>query len=141
MDGRETRRLAALADYEIMDTPRERTFDDLAALTAKLCDAPIAVINLVGDDCQFFKAEVGLGVRSTPLETSFCAKALLEDEFLLVPDLTADPRFECNPLVTGEPHIRSYAGALLKTEDGLAIGTLCVLDYRVRTLTELQQET
>ena len=141
MDGRETRRLAALADYEIMDTPRERTFDDLAALTAKLCDAPIAVINLVGDDCQFFKAEVGLGVRSTPLESSFCAKALLEDEFLLVPDLTADPRFECNPLVTGEPHIRSYAGALLKTEDGLAIGTLCVLDYRVRTLTELQQET
>ncbi|PWQ83112.1 histidine kinase, partial [Stenotrophomonas maltophilia] len=76
------------------------------------------------------KAEVGLGVRETPLDTSFCAHALLEQDFLLVPDATADPRFACNPLVTGEPHIRFYAGALLKTDDGLPIGTLCVLDYQ-----------
>ena len=124
-----------------MDTPREASFDELAALTAKLCDAPIAVVNLIGDGRQFFKAEVGLGVRETPLESSFCAKALLEDELLVVPDLTKDSRFDGNPLVTGEPHIRSYAGALLKTADGLPIGTLCVLDHRARAFTALEQET
>jgi PAS domain S-box-containing protein len=137
----EQERLAALARYEVLDTPREQSFDELAALTARLCDAPIAVVNLVGDGRQFFKAEVGLGVRETPLESSFCVKALLEDDLLVVPDLTLDTRFECNPLVTGDPHIRSYAGALLKTEDGLPIGTLCVLDYRPRPFTTLQQDT
>ena len=138
---READRLAALACYEVMDTPREPSFDEIAALTAKLCEAPIAVVNLIGDGRQFFKAEVGLGVRETPLESSFCAKALLEEDFLLVPDATRDPRFDCNPLVTGEPHIRFYAGALLKTAEGQPIGTLCVLDYRPRDLTALQQET
>ncbi|MEA1083490.1 PAS domain S-box protein [Sphingomonas sp. CD22] len=138
---RETQRLAALDRYAVMDTPREASFDELAALTARLCEAPIAVINLVAADRQFFKAEVGLGVRATPLESSFCVKALLEDDLLVVPDLTRDPRFDCNPLVVGEPHIRAYAGALLKTDDGLAIGTLCVLDHRVRPFTDLQQET
>ena len=138
---RETQRLAALACYDVMDTPREASFDELAALTAKLCDAPIAVVNLIGDGRQFFKAEVGLGVRETPLESSFCAKALLEDELLVVPDLTKDARFDGNPLVTGEPHIRAYAGALLKTADGLPIGTLCVLDHRARTFTAVEQET
>ncbi len=138
---RENHRLAALAAYEIMDTPRERSFDELAELTAKLCDTPIAVVNLIGDGRQFFKAEVGLGVSETPLASSFCAKALLEEEFLLVPDAAADPRFACNPLVTADPHIRFYAGALLKTAEGLPIGTLCVLDYRPRVLTVLQQET
>ncbi|RZL85770.1 MAG: PAS domain S-box protein [Sphingomonas sp.] len=131
----------ALARYAVMDTPRERSFDELAELTARLCDAPIAVINLIGEDRQFFKAEVGLGVRETPLESSFCVKALLEDELLVVPDMTDDTRFDCNPLVTGEPHIRSYAGALLKTDDGLPIGTLCVLDHRPRAFTTLQQDT
>ncbi|QCB41151.1 PAS domain S-box protein [Sphingomonas sp. PAMC26645] len=138
---REQERLAALARYEVMDTPREQSFDELAALTARLCDAPIAVVNLIGDGRQFFKAEVGLGVRETPLESSFCVKALLEEEFLVVPNLTLDTRFECNPLVTCDPHIRAYAGALLKTEDGLPIGTLCVLDYRPRPFTALQQDT
>ncbi|GGE90489.1 PAS domain S-box protein [Sphingomonas prati] len=141
MNEREADRLAALARYAVLDTPREQSFDELAGLTARLCDAPIAVINLIGEGRQFFKAEVGLGVRETPLESSFCAKALLEDDFLLVPDTTRDARFVRNPLVTGEPHIRSYAGALLKTDDGLPIGTLCVLDYRPREWTILQQDT
>ncbi len=130
-----------MACYDVMDSPRERSFDELAALTARLCDAPIAVVNLIGDGRQFFKAEVGLGVRETPLESSFCVKALLEVDLLVVPDLTLDSRFAGNPLVTGDPHIRSYAGALLKTADGLKIGTLCVLDHRPRAFTELQQET
>jgi PAS domain S-box-containing protein len=141
MDELERQRLAALARYDVLDTPREAAFDEVAALAAKLCDVPIAVVNLIGDRRQFFKAEVGLGVRETPFESSFCAKAILEQDFLLVPDATLDPRFECNPLVVDEPHLRFYAGALLKTDEGLPIGTLCVLDHRPRQLTELQQET
>ncbi|MDE1181902.1 ATP-binding protein [Paraburkholderia sp.] len=136
----ESRRIAALARYDVLDTPREQAFDEIASLAAALCGAPIAVVNFIGDGRQFFKAEVGLGVRETPLETSFCTKALLEEEFLLVPDATADPRFNCNPLVTGEPHLRFYAGALLKTDEGLPIGTLCVLDYEPRSLNPLQEQ-
>ncbi|QQV79094.1 GAF domain-containing protein [Sphingomonas aliaeris] len=140
MDVREARRVAALHDYDILDTPREAAFDEVANLAARLCGTSIAVVNLIDADRQFFKAEVGLDVRETPLETSFCAKAILEDDFLLVPDARLDPRFGCNPLVTGDPHLRFYAGALLKTDDGLPIGTLCVLDTEPRTLTELQQQ-
>lgn len=134
----ERQRLAALARYDMMDSPNEMAFDEIASLVAAICDVPIAVVNLVGDGRQFFKAEVGLGVRETPLDTSFCAKAILEEDFLLVPDATADPRFANNPLVTEEPHLRFYAGALLKTADGFPIGTLCVLDHRPRTLTDVQ---
>ena len=136
---REKRRLAALAQYEIWDTPREEAFDEIAQLVAAICEAPVAVVNLIGEGRQFFKAEVGLGVRETPLDTSFCAHAILENDFLLVPDATKDPRFACNPLVTGEPNLRFYAGALLKSTDGLPIGTLCVLDYRPRNLTDVQE--
>lgn len=137
---RESRRLAALARYDILDTPVERAFDEVAELAAQICETPIAVVNLIGEGRQFFKAEVGLGVRETPLETSFCAKAILEEDFLIVPDATRDPRFNCNPLVTGEAGLRFYAGALLKTAEGLPIGTLCVLDTRPRDLTLLQQQ-
>ncbi|MET0241061.1 MAG: ATP-binding protein [Sphingobium sp.] len=138
---REARRLRALERYDILDTPREKAFDDIAQLAADLCGTPIGVVNLIGEGRQFFKAEVGLGVRETPLETSFCATALLEEDFLLVPDATLDGRFACNPLVTGEPHLRFYAGALLKSPEGLPIGTLCVLDHQPRALTPLQQRS
>jgi GAF domain-containing protein len=93
----EGQRLAALARYDVMDTPREPAFDEVAALAAKLCEVPIVVVNLIGDGRQFFKAEVGLGVCETPLENSFCAKAILEEDFLLVPDATQDPRSETPP--------------------------------------------
>lgn len=136
----ETERLAALASYDMLDTPREQDFDEIADLASRICGTPIAVVNLIGKGRQFFKAEVGLGVRETPLDSSFCAKAILEQDFLLVPDATKDRRFDCNPLVTGEPGLRFYAGALLKTEEGHAIGTVCVLDYQPRDLTELQQD-
>ncbi|PVM83701.1 hybrid sensor histidine kinase/response regulator [Caulobacter radicis] len=138
---REARRLAALRRYDILDTPREAAFDEIVALAAEICGAPIAVVNLIDEHRQFFKAEVGLGVRETPLESSFCAKAILEDDFLLVPDATRDHRFDCNPLVTGDPHLRFYAGALLKTAEGLPIGTLCVLDTAPKDLSPLQQRT
>ncbi len=122
-----------------MDTKREKGFDDLAALASEICSTPIAVINLIGSGRQWFKAEVGLGVDETPLETSFCGVALLEEEFMLVPDARLDERFACNPLVTGDPGLRFYAGALLKTPEGVPIGTLCVLDYEPRLLSEQQQ--
>ncbi|MCD4511830.1 GAF domain-containing protein [Brucella pseudogrignonensis] len=136
---REALRLAALESYDILDTPREKEFDDIAALAAKICGTPIGVLNFITSERQFFKAEVGLGLRETSLASSFCAKAILEEDFLLVPDATIDARFQCNPLVTGDPYIRFYAGALLKSENGYPIGTLCVLGYQPRTLSEEQQ--
>lgn len=139
VETRETRRLAALHRFGVMDTPREAAFDEIAALIAEICETPIAVVNLVGEGRQFFKAEVGLGVDSLPLASSFCLHTLLEQDFLLVPDATKDARFARNPHVVDDPNIRFYAGALLKSEEGLSIGTLCVLDYRPRDLTDIQQ--
>jgi len=137
----EEERLAALRAYAILDTEPERAFDDITALAARLCDAPIAVVNLIDAQRQWFKSEVGLGVRETPLETSFCRHALLERDSMVVPDATQDPRFACNPLVTSHPGLRFYAGVLLKSA-GLPIGTLCVLDDRPRPegLTDLQMQ-
>ncbi|MBD9388460.1 PAS domain-containing protein [Agrobacterium sp. AGB01] len=134
----EEQRSAALHSYDVLDTPREEDFDDLARVASEICGAPIAVVNLVDTTRQFFKAEVGLGVRSTPLETAFCRHALLLEDTMVVPDATKDPRFDCNPLVTDAPHIRAYAGALLKTPEGLPIGTVCVLDYNVREFSDQQ---
>ncbi len=128
----EARRLAALDTYAILDTPAERAFDEVVTLVASLCEAPVAVVNLVGSDRQFFKAERGLGVRGTPLDVSICAHAILQPGTLVVPDLTLDPRFAGNPLVTGEPRLRFYAGVPLETPEGLPLGTLCVLDYQPR---------
>jgi PAS domain S-box-containing protein len=136
----EAERSLALHSYDILDTPKEADFDELARVASLICGTPIAVVNLVDTTRQFFMAEVGLGVRSTPLETAFCRHALLQNETMVVPDATKDPRFECNPLVTESPHIRSYAGALLKTPEGLPIGTVCVLDYETRMYSEHQIE-
>lgn len=138
---KEQRRLAALDSYNVLDTPREQDFDDLALLASTICGTPIAVVNLIGEGRQFFKAEIGLGVRETPLDSSFCARAILEDDFLVIPDATRDSRFKNNPLVTGEPHIRFYAGALLKSDDDLAIGTICVLGYEAKEITVAQQNS
>ncbi|HZY68492.1 MAG TPA: PAS domain S-box protein [Devosia sp.] len=132
-------RLRALDRYNILDTPREQEFDDVAELAAEICGTPIAVVNFIGEGRQFFKAEIGLGVRETPVDTAFCRQAILQNDFLYVPDAAQDPRFACNPLVTGAPGLRFYAGALLKTEEGSPIGTVCVLDTQPRQLTERQQ--
>ncbi|HEV7300711.1 MAG TPA: PAS domain S-box protein, partial [Tepidisphaeraceae bacterium] len=126
--------------YGILDTPGEQAFDDLVRLVAHVCQTPVAVINFIDRDRQWFKSELGLGVRETPLDASICAHAILERELLIVPDTQEDERFKNNPLVVGEPYLRFYAGALLKTGDGHALGTLCVLDHRPRDLTDSQQE-
>jgi len=125
-------RLAALRSLEILDTDPETAFDDIAALAARMCDAPIAVVNFIDEGRQWFKAEIGLGVRETALDISVCAHAILQPGLLVVPDTTKDPRFNGNPLVMGRPHLRFYAGARLETDGGLPLGALCVLDSKLR---------
>jgi two-component sensor histidine kinase len=137
----ESDRLAALRSYRILDTPLEPAFDDLVQLATRACQAPIALISLIDERRQWFKAEVGLGVRETPLDRSVCLTAMLQPGLTIVPDLTEDPRFARNPLVTEEPHLRFYAGAVLKTPDGVPLGALCVLDCMPRDLTEEQTST
>lgn len=129
-------RLAALRRYGILDTPREADFDQLADLASRICGTPIAVINLVEDRRQWFKAEVGLGVRETPLDVSICRHFLLQPGLTVIPDLTADARMCLNPLVATDAGLRFYAGCPLTTPDGHGIGTLCVLDHRPRDLDE-----
>ena len=135
---REAERLRALAGYEVLDTAPEDAFDDLAALASRICQAPMAMISLVDRDRQWFKARVGLEIAETPREIAFCAHAILGSEVMIVPDAQADARFASNPLVTGDPGIRFYAGAPLVTAGGHALGTLCVLDHVPRDLTEEQ---
>jgi two-component sensor histidine kinase len=132
-------RLAALRHYDILDTPREADFDEVVAAASAICQTPISVINLIDQGRQWFKAEVGLGVRETPLDSSICAHAILQPGLFIIPDTTKDPRFADNPLVTGDPHLRFYAGALLETPEGFPLGTVCVLDYKPRDLDEAQK--
>lgn len=125
-------RLEVLSGYGILDTPEEKAFDDVVKLLSDMLDVPIAAVNLIAEDRQWFKSEIGLGTREMPLDNSICRFALLEESRMIVPDTLADPRFDCNPLVTGEPGLRFYAGVLLKTPDGVPLGTLCVLDLKPR---------
>ncbi|MFE8583561.1 PAS domain S-box protein [Sphingomonas sp. NCPPB 2930] len=139
----EEARVAALHRYAILDTAREVEFDDIVRLAADIFDAPIAVVNLIAADRQWFKAEVGIGADELPLEVSLCAHAILQPGIFVVPDTMTDERFACNPLVVGRPGLRFYAGALLETPDGLPIGTVCVLDTKPRPegITERQRLT
>jgi PAS domain S-box-containing protein len=118
----------------------EAEFDDFTRMAAHICQVPLAMISFVDKDRQWFKSEIGLGVRETPLDVSICKHAILQDGLFVVPDTLLDGRFCRNPLVMGDPHLRFYAGALLKSSEGLSIGTLCVLDYQPRQLSEAQQE-
>jgi two-component sensor histidine kinase len=137
----ETDRLATLRSYGVLDTPPEPAFDDLVQLAARTCQTPVALISLIDERRQWFKAEMGLGVRETSLDRSICLSAMLLPGLTIVPDLTEDPRFARNPLVTGEPHLRFYAGAVLHTPDGVPLGALCVLDHVPRHLNEDQADT
>src|SRR5271154_451461 len=124
----ERERLDALARYRVLDTPPEQAFDDLALLASQICGTPIALVSLVDADRQWFKARVNFAEAETAREIAFCAHAILGRDLFVVPDAAADRRFAANPMVTGEPGIRFYAGAPLLTEEGHALGTLCVMD-------------
>jgi PAS domain S-box-containing protein len=131
-------RLAALRAYAILDTPPEPAFDEIAEMAAQACGTPMAHINFVDSDRQWIKAAFGHAARSMPLDAGFCTAAMREDGALVLPDLAAVPESAANPLVTGAPHLRFYAGVPLVTPDGWAIGTLCVLDREPRTLSDQQ---
>jgi len=134
------RRLEVLWQYDVLDTVPEEVFDELADLAALICEAPIALISLVDEDRQWFKARVGTTLKETSRDISFCAHAILGAEVLIVPDATKDDRFKRNPLVTEKPKIRFYAGAPLITPDGHALGSLCVMDKVPRTLRPQQEQ-
>jgi GAF domain-containing protein len=133
-------RLKVLWQYDVLDTVPEEVFDDLTDLAAHICEAPIALISLIDEDRQWFKSRVGVTLTETSRDISFCAHAISSDGLFIVPDATKDKRFKFNPLVTGAPKIRFYAGAPLVTPDGHALGTLCVLDKAPRTLNTDQQQ-
>jgi PAS domain S-box-containing protein len=128
----ENARLTALEQYAIVDSGREPGFDDIAELAADILDAPIAVVNFIAADRQWFKAEKGIGQDTLPLDVSICRYAILQPGVFVVPDLTQDVRFENNPLVNAAGGLRFYAGALLETPEGLPLGTVCVLDTKAR---------
>ncbi|MDX1571288.1 MAG: sensor domain-containing diguanylate cyclase [Xanthomonadales bacterium] len=132
----EQERLSALRALGLLDTPPEERFDRVTRLAKRLFDVPIALVSLVDEDRQWFKSNQGLSCSETPRSHSFCAHAILGDEDLLVPDTLEDERFAGNPLVVNEPQIRFYAGHPITTEDGIRLGTLCILDREPRNLDE-----
>ena len=136
----EFERLAALHQSGVLASGPEPAFDDLARLAAFLCDTPIGLVSLVDEVGQRFKAAHGLSARHTHRDFAFCAYTILQDDPLIVPNATQDPRFSDNPLVTTELHLRFYAGVPLRLSDGLTVGSLCVLDTKPRTIAPAQLE-
>jgi len=136
----ESRRLKVLWQYDVLDTVPEEVFDDLTELAGHICKTPIALISLVDEDRQWFKSKIGVTISETSRDISFCAHAIMREGLFIIPDATKDARFKNNPLVTGRQRIRFYAGAPLISPDGYALGSLCVMDNRPRTLDTDQQE-
>ena len=137
----ERQRLESLHSFEILDTQAEEAFDRFTRIAARMLGVPIALVSLVDEARQWFKSHHGIDATETPRDWAFCAYAIQDDKILVVDDASKDPRFADNPLVTGVPDIRFYAGAPLRTRDNFNIGTLCVIDPSPRRgLTPDQQE-
>ncbi|QNF35946.1 GAF domain-containing protein [Adhaeribacter swui] len=135
----ETKRLQALDEYQVLDTEDEEQYNNLVALASYICGTPISLISLITHNRQWFKAKVGLPISETPRSHSFCQFAIESDDVLEIPDALEDIRFYSNPLVTGNPNIRFYAGAPLVNSEGHRLGTLCVIDTEPRELSEAQK--
>jgi len=131
----ESARLAALCRLSILDTPAEERFDRITRIAQQHFQVPIALVSLIDTERQWFKSRQGLNAVETPRDISFCGHAILSDDILCIPNALADPRFEDNPLVTGAPNIRFYAGAPLHAPGGERVGTLCIIDGKPRTFT------
>jgi GAF domain-containing protein len=136
----EADRLESLYSYNILDTDPEQSLNELVQLSAFICGTPISLVSLIDDKRQWFKAAVGLNVKETPREHAFCQYAMRANDVYEVPDAATDARFAQNPLVTGDPHIRFYAGAPLISPEGQPLGTLCAIDTVPRHLSTDQRE-
>ncbi len=132
----ESTRLAALKSLKVLDTPAEERFDRVTRMARRMFSVPIALVSLVDANRQWFKSAQGLSASETPRNVSFCGHAILGDGIFLIPDALADRRFADNPLVTGPPHVRFYAGCPLRARDGSKVGTLCLLDTVARDFDE-----
>lgn len=135
----EAERLAKLRGYKVLDTDAEAEFDALVTKAAAICETPIALISLVDEHRQWFKAAVGLGAKETPRSMAFCSHAILQKDILEVEDTYHDKRFSDNPLVLDDPNIRFYAGAQLTTPDGYKLGTVCAISDRPHKLSNEQR--
>ncbi len=136
----EAARLDVLWQCRVLDTEPEQSFDDITRLAAHLCQVPIALVSFIDRDRQWFKSKVGVAVSETHRDLAFCAHAILQPGLFCIPDALADERFADNPLVTGPPYVRFYAGIPLLTNDGHALGTLCVIDHQPRQLSPEQEQ-
>ncbi len=130
----EKERLDMLRLYKVLDTAPENVFDDITNAAAARFKVPIALVSLVDANRQWFKSCIGLSISETGRDESFCAHAILDSKPFIIPDAQLDIRFRDNPLVTGQPYIRFYAGVPLITEGGYALGTLCLIDRQPRIL-------
>lgn len=136
----EADRLAALQEYQILDSEAEIDFDEITHLAALVCKVPISLVSFIDRDRQWFKSNFGLNIQETPRDISFCGHAIHSPELFIVEDARKDPRFSDNPLTTEEPHVVFYAGAPLMSTTGFGIGTLCLIDTKPRVLDETQKE-
>jgi GAF domain-containing protein len=136
----EALRIETLRQFLILDTPPEERFDNLTRAAAAFFRVEIAVVSLVDVNRQWFKSICGLDATETPRDISFCGHAILQDQVMMIEDALLDERFADNPLVTGEPKIRFYAGAPLKAKNGVNVGTLCLIDRHPKTLSSMDIE-
>lgn len=132
-------RLATLRDYDILDTEKEDDFTEIVELASQICGTKISLISLVDENRQWFKAAVGMDATETPIEQSICSHAILNGDMFEIEDTQADPRTADNPLCIGDEALRFYAGAPLIAQNGLPLGTLCVLDTKPIQLTDFQR--
>ena len=137
----EEERLAAVRGLGVLDTPAEERFDRITRLAQRLFGVQSALVTVVDDNRQWFKSRQGLATEETPRSWAFCDRAIRSPETMVVPDAQADERFQANPLVTGDPNIRFYAGKPLEVPGGHRVGTLCILDNSPREFNEAERET
>lgn len=136
----ENNRISALRSYNILDTPKENQFDNIAKLASLVCSTPIALLSLVDEKRVWFKSSIGISLDELPREISFCEHTILNDGVLEVYDALTDDRFKSHFLVTNKPYVRSYAGAALIDENGFKLGSVCVFDVKPRLFTADQKE-